>query len=83
MTSMKAIQVPVILIIKRIIHLGQAMIKITFSYYLYIQTKHFFMEIINTFKQSIAKIFDGTTVFVSCKTYTAMRYKKTTRRHNI
>ena len=48
-----------------------------------IQTKHFFMEIINTFKQSIAKIFDGTTVFVSCKTYTAMRYKKTTRRHNI
>jgi len=26
------------------------------------------MEIINTFKQSIAKIFDGTTVFVSCKT---------------
>jgi hypothetical protein len=34
----------------------------------YIQTKHFFMEIINTFKQSIAKIFDGTTVFVSCKT---------------
>jgi len=26
------------------------------------------MEIINTFKQSIAKIFDSTTVFVSCKT---------------
>ena len=22
----------------------------------------------NTFKQSVAKIFDGTTVFVSCKT---------------
>ena len=34
MTSMKAIQAPVILIIKRIIQLGQAMIKITFSYYL-------------------------------------------------
>ena len=33
-TSMKAIQAPVILIIKRIIQLGQAMIKITFSYYL-------------------------------------------------
>ena len=35
------------------------------------------MEIINIFKQSIAKIFDGRTVFVSCKTYTAKRYKKT------
>ena len=36
----------------------------------YIKTKHFFMEIIiYTFKQSVAKIFfDGTTVFVSCKT---------------
>jgi hypothetical protein len=34
MTSMKAIQAPVILIIKRIIQLEQAMIKITFSYYL-------------------------------------------------
>ena len=33
-TSMKAIQAPVILIIKRIIQLEQAMIKITFSYYL-------------------------------------------------
>ena len=33
-TSMKAIQAPVILILKRIIQLGQAMIKITFSYYL-------------------------------------------------
>ena len=33
-TSMKAIQAPVILIIKRIIQLAQAMIKITFSYYL-------------------------------------------------
>jgi hypothetical protein len=32
--SMKTIQVPVILIIKTIIQLGQAMIKITFSYYL-------------------------------------------------
>ena len=29
---------------------------------IYNQTKYFFMEIINTFKQSIAKIFDGTTV---------------------
>ena len=47
----------------------------------YIQTKHFFLEIINTVKQSIAKIFDGTTFFVSCKTYTAMRYKKTTRHY--
>jgi hypothetical protein len=33
-TSMKAIQAPVILTINRIIQLGQAMIKITFSYYL-------------------------------------------------
>ena len=31
--SMKTIQAPVILIIKSIIQLGQAMIKITFSYY--------------------------------------------------
>ena len=37
--------------------------------YIYIKTKHFFMEIIiYTFKQSVAKIIDGTTVFVSCKT---------------
>jgi hypothetical protein len=28
----------------------------------YNQTKYFFMEIINTFKQSIAKIFDCTSV---------------------
>ena len=33
MTSMKVIQAPVILIIKRIIQLGQAMIKITFYYF--------------------------------------------------
>jgi len=26
------------------------------------------VAIINTFKQSIAKIFDGTPVFVCCKT---------------
>ena len=37
--------------------------------FIHIKTKHFFMEIIiYTFKQSVAKIFDGTTVFVSCKT---------------
>ena len=35
---------------------------------IYNQTKYFFMEIINTFKQSIAKFFDSTNVFVSCKT---------------
>jgi hypothetical protein len=34
-TSMKVVQAPVILIIKRIIQLGQSMIKITLSYYLY------------------------------------------------
>ena len=40
--------------------------KIISIYLFYIKTKHFFMEIIiYTFKQSVAKIFDGTTVFVS------------------
>jgi hypothetical protein len=33
----------------------------------YNQAKYFFVEIISTFKQSIAKNFDGMTVFVSCK----------------
>jgi hypothetical protein len=33
-TSMKAIQAPMILVINSIIQLGQAMIKINFSYYL-------------------------------------------------
>ena len=41
-TSMKAIQAPVILIIKRIIQLGQAMIKITFSYYLFTKLQYYF-----------------------------------------
>ena len=42
----------------------------------YNQAKYFFMEIINTFKQSIAKIFDSTSVFVSCKTYTLFKCKQ-------
>ena len=41
----------------------------TIFHFNYIKTKHFFMEIIiYTFKQSVAKIFDSTTVLVSCKT---------------
>jgi hypothetical protein len=39
-TSMKVVQAPVILIIKRIIQLGQSMIKITFSYYLYTKLQY-------------------------------------------
>ena len=40
--------------------------------------------ILYTFKQSIAKIFDGTTVFVSCKTETAkIIFSNFLRRHNI
>jgi hypothetical protein len=47
-----------------IVHVTQ--IKLSFNM-IYNQTKYFFMEIINTFKQSIAKIFNGTNVFVRRK----------------
>jgi hypothetical protein len=57
------------------------------------QTKYFFMEIINTFKQSIAKIFDGTkaifthTIYLQTQPfffhfYIHLNNCKNFRRHN-